>query len=236
MENMRNDPTTPDTRLADWSLKYNPASVNELLRLMLGGNLTGRIWTLHTRVRYFDPENRRAGLPPDVASLVTKMDEGLTNIAILLPFVSTVQEYQRARALVDFPAQVGILVETPAAAVAIEAFCRAGVDFVSIAPHALAQLTLGVDRANSRSAAYYNELDPAVLALIERVIRTCKAHGVPTSICGEATSNPQMIEKLVGFGVTSISCEVDSIDTIRGIVDRTEKRMLLDTVRGADSN
>ena len=83
MANMRKDPTTPDTRLADWPLKYNPADVNELVRLMLGGNLTGRIWTLHTRVRYFDPANRRAGLPPDVASLVTRMNEGLTTISLV---------------------------------------------------------------------------------------------------------------------------------------------------------
>lgn len=83
MENMRHDPTTPDTRLADWSLNYDPADVNELVRLMLGGNLTGRIWTLHTRVRFFDPERRRAGLPPDVASLVTKMEEGLTHLTLV---------------------------------------------------------------------------------------------------------------------------------------------------------
>ena len=83
IENLRKDPTTPDTRLADWSLKYNPANVSELLRLMLGGNLTGRIWTLHTRVRYFDPEKRRAGLPSDVASLVTKMTEGTTHVSLV---------------------------------------------------------------------------------------------------------------------------------------------------------
>ena len=83
VENMRIDPTTPDTRLADWTLEYNPADVNELVRLMLGGNLTGRIWTLHTRVRFFDPEQRRAGLPTDVAALVTKMEEGLTTLSLV---------------------------------------------------------------------------------------------------------------------------------------------------------
>ena len=83
MEQMRIEPTTPDTRLADWSLKYNPVNVNELLRLTVGGNLTGRVWTLHTRVRYFDPENRRAGLPKDVASLVTKMESGVTKIILV---------------------------------------------------------------------------------------------------------------------------------------------------------
>ena len=50
---------------------------------MLGGNLTGRIWTLHTRVRYFDPAGGRAGLPPDVASLITGMEEDLTKLTLV---------------------------------------------------------------------------------------------------------------------------------------------------------
>jgi hypothetical protein len=83
MEKMQNERTTPDTRLADYTEDFNPATVNELLRLTLGGNLTGRIWSLHTRVRYFDPEKNRAGLPDDVASLVTKMDGGITCLTIV---------------------------------------------------------------------------------------------------------------------------------------------------------
>jgi hypothetical protein len=84
MVDLRNDPTTPDTRLADWSLLYNPAeTTKELVRLMIGGNLTGRIWTLHSRVRYFDPEKRRAGLPEDVASLVTNMEDGITRLTLV---------------------------------------------------------------------------------------------------------------------------------------------------------
>jgi hypothetical protein len=84
MEILRNDPTTPDTRLADWSLRYNPGNVtHELVRLMIGGNLTGRIWTLHSRVRYFDPEKHRAGLPEDVASLVIEMEEDITKVILV---------------------------------------------------------------------------------------------------------------------------------------------------------
>ena len=83
IERMNADPSTPDTRLADWALEFNPATVNELVRLMLGGNLTSRIWSLHTRVRYFDPENYRAGLPEDVASLVTKMEGGTTWVTLV---------------------------------------------------------------------------------------------------------------------------------------------------------
>ena len=84
MELVRNDPTTPDTRLADWALDVcNPVFAVELVRLMTGGNLTDRIWSLHARVRYFDPEKYRAGLPEDVASLVTKMEGGTTNVMIV---------------------------------------------------------------------------------------------------------------------------------------------------------
>lgn len=83
IERMNNDPSTPDTRLADWALEFNPASVNELVRLMLGGNLTGRIWSMHARVRYFDPEKYRAGIPEDVAALVTKMEGGNTWVTLV---------------------------------------------------------------------------------------------------------------------------------------------------------
>jgi hypothetical protein len=84
MEIMRNDPTTPDTRLADWGLDIcNPINANELVRLIMGANLTFRIWSLHARVRYFDPEKGRAGLPDDVAAIVTKMEEDKTYITLV---------------------------------------------------------------------------------------------------------------------------------------------------------
>src|SRR5207245_2875752 len=65
---MRADPTTPDTRLADDPLKFNPAAVHALVQLALGGLDPGNTGDpLHCRVRYFDPIRRRAGLPEDVA-------------------------------------------------------------------------------------------------------------------------------------------------------------------------
>lgn len=71
---MREDTTTPDTRLADDPLKYNPASVTSLIELMLGGLPPGRNGSiLNARLRYFDPVGRRAGLPEDVAALVEKL-------------------------------------------------------------------------------------------------------------------------------------------------------------------
>lgn len=71
---MRQDTTTPDTRLADDPLKFNPASVESLIELAMGGlppKNRGRL--LFARLRYFDPDNRRAGLPDDVAALIEKM-------------------------------------------------------------------------------------------------------------------------------------------------------------------
>jgi hypothetical protein len=73
---MRDDPTTPGTRLADWPLRLTPAQTDTLTKLMLGGYFAGgKLWTLHSRVRYFDPERRRAGIPPDVGALVEKLED-----------------------------------------------------------------------------------------------------------------------------------------------------------------
>lgn len=85
MQGIEEDPTTPETRLADWLLDLNPARTGNLVNLMLGGHLAGRIWTLHTRVRYFDPECQRSGLPRDVAALVEK----LTGDSVTLTLVNT---------------------------------------------------------------------------------------------------------------------------------------------------
>ena len=88
LEGMRNDPTSPDTRLADDPMAFNPASVLSLTQLMLGGIDPGR-WgsVLHCRVRYFDPVRRRAGIPEDVAALVEK----LTADSVTLTLVNTNQ-------------------------------------------------------------------------------------------------------------------------------------------------
>ncbi|HEY8885680.1 MAG TPA: hypothetical protein VIO35_10240, partial [Chloroflexota bacterium] len=70
----RRDPTTPDTRLSDDPNHLNPAVTETLTQLMLGGLPTGRDgYPLHCRLRYFDPVERRAGIPEDVAALVEKL-------------------------------------------------------------------------------------------------------------------------------------------------------------------
>ncbi len=84
MQQIRNDPTTPDTRLADYLLEMNPAATDALTNLTLGGYFAnGRIWSLHSRFRYFDPTERRAGLPKDVAALVEKLGPDFATVTLV---------------------------------------------------------------------------------------------------------------------------------------------------------
>jgi hypothetical protein len=80
---MQLDRSTPDTRLADDPMAYNPATVEALVRLMLGGlppKHQGEV--LHARLRYFDPLHRRPGLPDDVAALVDSLSDGSTSLVL----------------------------------------------------------------------------------------------------------------------------------------------------------
>jgi len=81
---LRADTSTPDTRLSDDMNSINPATTDTLIRLMLGGLPTGRDGSpLHARLRYFDPANRRAGIPADVAALVEKMSADETVVVLV---------------------------------------------------------------------------------------------------------------------------------------------------------
>lgn len=81
---MRRDASTPDTRLADDPMQFNPASVTALLELMQAGVHPGR-WggALFCRLRYFDPANRRAGIPADVAALVDRMTDKEVSVTLV---------------------------------------------------------------------------------------------------------------------------------------------------------
>ena len=84
MKSMRIDPTTTDTRLVDVPMGFNPYSPTLTLnRLMQGAYLHGMIYTQHARLRYFDPLRRRAGIPEDVAALITEMSKEMTKVILV---------------------------------------------------------------------------------------------------------------------------------------------------------
>lgn len=83
LKGVEEDPSTPDTRLSDNTLQFNTANTSCLTQLMMGA-LTPRYGEpLHARVRYFDPENQRAGIPEDVAALVEEMTDDSTRLSLV---------------------------------------------------------------------------------------------------------------------------------------------------------
>ncbi len=158
--------------------------------------------------------------------------EGYKNVGVMLPFVIKVEELQQAKKIMRDvglePCQAlpfGVMIETPAACWIIEDLCKEGISFVSFGTNDLTQLTLGVDRNNQRLAPLFNELHPAVLGEIAKVIKVCKNFNVETSICGQAGSKPEMARFLVHQGINSISANSDAIDTIRQVVADAEKKL-----------
>ncbi|MCW5979788.1 MAG: hypothetical protein KIT09_17035 [Bryobacteraceae bacterium] len=84
VEQMRTDPTSPGTRLADYLLGFSPAETDALTNLMLGGYFAnGRVWMLHSRFRYFDPDRRRAGPPESMGALVEKLADDSAAVTLV---------------------------------------------------------------------------------------------------------------------------------------------------------
>jgi pyruvate,water dikinase len=156
-------------------------------------------------------------------------NEGLTNLQVMLPFVISVEEVRKAKEIakqVSLPldkVKIGIMVETPASVMIIEDLCKEGIAFVSFGTNDLTQLVLGIDRNNERLAQLSSEFHPAVLRSMEMVINVCNRYGIETSICGESGSNPRMVRILMKYGIKSISCNIDAIDTIREVVYKEEE-------------
>jgi pyruvate,water dikinase len=176
-------------------------------------------------------------LRAEMRAIKKLIDEGYTNIGIMLPLIVSPEEIKRAKRIaieegvpldrIDF----GIMVETPAAALIIEDLIKEGIDFISLGTNDLTQYTLAVDRNNENVAYLYEETHPAVMKLIERTIRICKEHGVKTSICGQAGSYPHVVEKLVEMGIDSVSANPDMVHKIREVVARAERKIILEKLR-----
>ncbi|MEZ5399323.1 MAG: hypothetical protein R2729_06610 [Bryobacteraceae bacterium] len=83
VHDMAEDPTTPDTRLADYMMGLDPTAIDSLTKLTTGAYLGGNIWSFHAPVRYFDPARHRPGLPEDVAALVEKISADSVTLTLV---------------------------------------------------------------------------------------------------------------------------------------------------------
>ena len=101
-----------------------------------------------------------------------------------------------------------------------------GIDGISIGSNDLTQLTLGIDRDSANLASTFDERNEAVMMSLERAITVARSMGVTSSICGQAPSvYPELTEKLVSWGITSVSVSPDMIGTTRAIIARAEANL-----------
>ena len=153
------------------------------------------------------------------------------DVHIMLPLVVTVDEVRRAREMLDAAAReleargaefrrdipLGVMIETPAAAVACDTFVG-DVAFFSIGTNDLVQYTLAVDRGNANLATRFTPLHPAVLKLIRRTVFTARQHSLDVAVCGEMASQPLMAFALIGLGVRQLSVAPRSVPLVKRIV------------------
>jgi len=153
------------------------------------------------------------------------------DVRIMLPLIVSVEEVRQARYLlqeaadelkrrgvphrVDVP--LGVMVETPAAAMSADSFVQ-DVSFFSIGTNDLVQYTLAVDRGNASLVTRYTPLHPAVLRLIARTVEVAKAANLEVSVCGEMASQPLMAFALLGLGIHTLSVAASGIPAVKRLV------------------
>ncbi len=173
------------------------------------------------------------------------------DVRVLFPLISTILELRQARMVladvmedlaekrIDFNRnmKVGMMVETPAAAMMIDVFVKE-VDFVSIGTNDLIQYTLAVDRGNKDVADLYNASDPSVLRLIRRSLDAAAAVGVPANLCGQMSGSVLYTQLLLGLGLRQLSVPPSSIPEVKQVcrsVSVAECRLIADRALEMDS-
>ena len=146
-------------------------------------------------------------------------------VALMFPMISTLGEWRAVREVVtaeqreldSAPIPVGIMVETPAAALLAERFAE-DADFLSIGTNDLTQYTLAMDRTNPRLASQVDGLHPAVLRLIESTVRGARKHKRWVGVCGALASDPVAAPVLIGLGVDELSVSLPAIPAIKALI------------------
>ena len=159
------------------------------------------------------------------------------NIRIMIPLVTNVDEVVSTKKIIsdickdfdrkeipyDKNIQVGVMIETPAAAM-IADILATKVDFFSIGTNDLTQYTMAVDRGNENVAYLYSVYNPAVLRSIRHIISCARQAGIEVGMCGEAAANPGMIPLLISFGLDEFSVSPSRIlETRKNIAGWTRK-------------
>jgi phosphotransferase system enzyme I (PtsI) len=168
------------------------------------------------------------------------------DVRVMLPLVVTVEEVRDARALLEEAASelrargvphrddiaLGVMIETPAAAVAVDSFAGE-VAFFSIGTNDLVQYTLAVDRGNALLAPRFTPLHPAVLRLIARTVEVAHKANIEVAVCGEMASQPLMAYALIGLGLRQLSVAARNVPAVKRIVRGIHASRAADAARRA---
>lgn len=160
---------------------------------------------------------------------------GYKNLWLMIPFVRTVKELVEVKKIIASNGlsrsptfKLWMMVEIPSNVILLDQFCEAGIDGVSIGSNDLTMLILGTDRDNTTVSMEFDERNPAVIWAIEHVIKTCHKYHVTSSICGQAPSDyPELVEKLVKWGITSMSVNSDAVDQVRETIYQAEHKLVI---------
>ena len=167
-------------------------------------------------------------------------------LAIMFPMVATLEEFHQARAILEEErarlnsagvplaqnVELGMMLEIPAVAMMADIFAPE-VDFFSIGSNDLIQYLFAADRGNPRVAYLYQELHPAVLRTVKRVIDAAHAEGKWVGMCGEMAGNPLAAPLLMGMGLDEFSMNSNRILQIRSLIKKMNTRQLQPLVHRA---
>jgi len=153
------------------------------------------------------------------------------NLKMMFPLVTSMLELRQAKWIVadvkedleeegipfDETLPLGCMIETPAAAISCDELADE-VDFFSIGTNDLIQYTLAVDRGNEEVAHLYSPAHPAVLQLLQKIIKSANRAKIELSICGEMASEVEYIPLLLGLGATTLSLAPPMIPEIKKVI------------------
>ena len=181
---------------------------------------------------------------------MVKASEGLDNLRIMLPMVTTVGEAEEAQHLihrawlevrdegldVKMP-PVGVMVEVPAAVYLSRALSQR-VDFLSVGTNDLTQYLLAVDRNNRQVSGLYNSCHPSVLHAMLHIVEQAREEGKPVSVCGEMAGEPGTALLLMGMGYDALSMSASNLLKVKAAIRRVRMpfvRRLLNEVLAMDN-